>query len=112
VTPTVPYNQELVTRFTTVIINGTFVDDDIYAIYVVPGDYMPSRKEFNNITSASINNAKKSFRMSIIINGTINQTTLNTLNIFMVDEAGYEVYKSLAVLADLQPPTVITSLIR
>lgn len=99
---------EYLTKYTTVLVTGNFSDDDISEIFIIPGNYIPGQRVYENVSQrADIFN--KNFIVEMQINGTINETILNRMNIFLVDQAGYQVFLPLNVVADLEPPSIVTS---
>lgn len=103
--PTIEQLGEYLTKYTSVLVTGNFTDDDIAEIFIIPGSYVPSQAIYENV-SQTADIYGKNFIVEMQINGTINETTLNRMSIFLVDQAGYQVFLPLNVVADLQPPRV------
>ncbi|PIN86106.1 hypothetical protein COV19_06435 [Candidatus Woesearchaeota archaeon CG10_big_fil_rev_8_21_14_0_10_44_13] len=106
VTPTIEQLDQYMTKYTNILVMGNFSDDDVVEIFVIPGDYIPTQKLYENV-SQSADIFGKMFMVNLQINGTINKTILNHMTLFIVDEAGYQVNIPLNIVADLEPPRVI-----
>ncbi|MFO8016835.1 MAG: DUF4215 domain-containing protein [Candidatus Woesearchaeota archaeon] len=96
------------TRYTSVIVRGNFTEDDISEIFIIPGSYVPGQNTYDNV-SQKADIYDHNFMVDMKINGTVNETILNKMNVFLVDRAGYKVFLPLDVIADLEPPTVVSS---
>ncbi|HLC47147.1 MAG TPA: hypothetical protein VJI75_05450 [Candidatus Nanoarchaeia archaeon] len=111
----VPYNYINLpgTRFTDVIINGTYHGIDMTALAMIPGDFLPTKKKFSNASaSARLFKDKEVFSLPLILNGTLNKTALKDYRIIVTDAAGYVVEKPFSILSDLQSPYAVSSEIR
>ncbi|HLC98489.1 MAG TPA: hypothetical protein VJC00_00595, partial [Candidatus Nanoarchaeia archaeon] len=113
VMPTRILDTGLVTNQTEIRVRGNFTDDDVRSVYIIPGDYVfvPGKRPILEDISELANIVGNTFELTMLINGTFNTTTLNKLNVYMEDDAGNAAFTPLYVVADLQPPYVVSTAI-
>ena len=94
------------TRITAVSVTGTFRDQDVTRVWSEPGSWSPQRRRPDPNQFGTIAEGNSAFSMGLILNGPLNQETLNQYQIFLEDRAGHQVQRPMRVLADLRPPEV------
>ncbi|MBI4150103.1 hypothetical protein HY488_01735, partial [Candidatus Woesearchaeota archaeon] len=99
-----PTTREYYTRQLAVNITGSFTDNDVAAISVVPGNWFISQEQRQPIAFANIL-PDKTFKMELMIEGEFNETREMNYTVVVEDEAGNKVSVPFKLYADLKPPT-------
>jgi hypothetical protein len=126
VSDTVPIGTELFTAQPNVTVSGTFVDEDIFKVWIMPGDYDPITETYGEKKNADlifdVNGIPESFIVSVnlmdpsagipvqepeVYSYMLNYmliSQINNMTLFVMDTAGHLSHKPLRVISDIAPP--------
>ncbi|MBI5398945.1 hypothetical protein HZB03_05770, partial [Candidatus Woesearchaeota archaeon] len=105
---TVTIGGEQYTSHANVTITGDLVDDDVVAVWTLPGDFNETTGKAADKKMATLvkdpSGIAKSFLIEVKLKGDIGFTEVNNMILVIKDAAGYETFKKLRVIKDLEAP--------
>lgn len=105
---TITIGGEKFTSHANVSISGDLVDDDVVAVWVIPGDYNETTGVVEDEKMATLirdaAGVARSFEVMVRLQGEVGFTEVNRMVLFVKDAAGYISQRNLRVVKDLEPP--------